>query len=61
VLEYAQLMKAMQGGIDALTVFAAFGMDVGAWTACAQRWMAVMTTRPDVAMRFAALLGAPWS
>jgi hypothetical protein len=61
LLQYAQLMKALQGGHDALQVFAAFGLDVTTWPACAARWSELMMRDPQVGMRFAQLLSLPWS
>lgn len=60
VVEYAQLLKALQRGNDALAVFAAWELDAASWAACANRWAALMCARPDVAMRFAALLSERW-
>ncbi len=60
VVEYAQLLKALQAGNDALGVLGAFGLDAPSWAACATRWSALMTRRPDVALRFAALLAEQW-
>ena len=60
IVEYAQLMKALQQGHDALAVFAAWHLDAASWAACATRWSALMMSRSDVAMRFAALLSERW-
>lgn len=60
LVEYAQLLRALKAGNDALGVFAAFGLDPTSWAACAGRWSALLTRRHDVALRFAALLSEQW-
>ncbi|MFP2933780.1 hypothetical protein ACLESO_53330, partial [Pyxidicoccus sp. 3LG] len=62
LLGYVRLLKALSGGgADVMALFAAQGLTVEAWTAEATAWGQAMIRRPDLAMRFGALMTAPWS
>lgn len=60
IYAYVAFMKAMQGGADVMQLMASHGMDPMSWSACATAWAALFQQRPNLAMRFATLLGAPW-
>lgn len=56
--QYAALMRALRAGGDVLALFAQYDLTPVSWGACATAWSQVMTKRPDVALRFVALLNA---
>ncbi|MFY2562574.1 hypothetical protein ACN469_33575 [Corallococcus terminator] len=61
LLDYARVLKAMSDGGNALEVFEARGLSIAAWSTEAQAWMQAMQRRPELGMRFAQLLAAPWA
>jgi hypothetical protein len=60
LMHYVRLLKAMSGGADVLALFAAHGLTVETWTVECNAWGQAMIRRPDLAMRFGALMAAPW-
>lgn len=60
IYAYVAFMKEMQGGADVMQLMASRGMDPMSWSACATAWAAIFQSRPNLAMRFATLLGAEW-
>ena len=60
LLEYAGFLKALGAGNDVMRLLQARGMDVARWTACSQAWGRLLTSRPELALRFGALLQAEW-
>lgn len=54
--DYAGVLRALQGGADVMALFAARGLTPQSWAACAGAWSALLAARPDIAMRFVALL-----
>ncbi|RKH45330.1 hypothetical protein [Corallococcus sicarius] len=61
LLDYARLLKAMQGGADVLQLFQALGLTPATWATQANAWGQAMVGRMELAMRFAELLGARWA
>ena len=54
--DYVTFMRALQKGADVMALFQQHGMTPQDWGACATAWSQVMSSRLEVAMRFAALL-----
>jgi hypothetical protein len=61
LLDYVGFLKAMSLGGDIMKLMSERGMDPMQWGACATAWSTAMQTRPNLAMRFAALFQATWS
>jgi|GEM_PF-2763675 len=60
LLDYTRAMARMQRGADVMALFAELGLDATSWSACVQAWSSLFGARPDLAMRFGALLSGGW-
>jgi hypothetical protein len=60
LLAYAGFLKAMGAGNDVVRLMQSYGMDAARWTACSQAWGRLLISRPELALRFGALLQAEW-
>ncbi|MCP3165122.1 hypothetical protein [Myxococcus qinghaiensis] len=61
LLEYARVLKAMSVSSDSLAVFEARGLSIADWSTEAQAWIQAMMRRPELSVRFAQMLTAPWT
>ncbi|WP_163862994.1 hypothetical protein [Myxococcus eversor] len=61
LLEYARVLKAMSVSSNALAVFEARGLSIADWSTEAQAWIQAMMRRPELSVRFAQMLTAPWT
>ncbi|NTX54198.1 hypothetical protein HUA74_30200 [Myxococcus sp. CA051A] len=61
LLEYARVLKAMSVCGNSLEVFEARGLSIADWSTEAQAWIQAMMRRPELSVRFAQLLTAPWN
>ncbi|RKH21047.1 hypothetical protein D7X74_02235 [Corallococcus sp. CA047B] len=61
LLQYARMLKALQGGADVLKLFEVVGLTPATWATQANAWGQAMVGRPELAIRFSELLQAPWA
>ena len=61
LLEYVRVVKAMSVCGNSLEVFEARGLSIADWGTEARAWIQAMMLRPELSVRFAQLLTAPWN
>lgn len=60
LLDYVAFLKLLSEEVDALALMRARGLDPTSWTTQVEAWSAELQRDPALAMRFGALLSAPW-